>query len=100
MHVQSNRTRTRVHLYCTHSISDLRRAHWLRGRASVSRLREPGFESCFGVKTLGKFFYSTDSGRYMYEQPSRINCWMLPREAEMVSERTGLTGKCKVLERP
>ena len=22
MHVQSNRTRTRVHLYCTHSISD------------------------------------------------------------------------------
>ena len=23
MHVQSNRTRTRVHLYCTHSISEL-----------------------------------------------------------------------------
>ena len=23
MHVQSNRTRTRVHLYCTHSISDV-----------------------------------------------------------------------------
>ena len=31
-----------------------------------------------------------DSGGYVYEQPSRINYiaygWMLPREAEMVSE--------------
>ena len=32
------------------------RAQWLRGIASDSRLREPGFESCAAVlKTLGKF---------------------------------------------
>ena len=27
----------------------IRRAQWPRGRASVSRLREPGFESCAAV---------------------------------------------------
>ena len=65
------------------------RAQWLMGRASDSRLREPGFESCAAVfKTLGTFFtlhcssylscineyLAIDSGGYVYEQPSRINC--------------------------
>ena len=36
------------------------RAQWLRGRASDSRLREPGFESCAaGLKPWARFFYST-----------------------------------------
>ena len=44
-------------LYGTKS---LYRVQWLRGRASDSRLREPGFESYAAVlKTLGKFFHST-----------------------------------------
>ena len=48
----------------------------------------PGSNPGCGVKTLGKFFHSTllqftrclneyltiDSGGYVYEQPSRINC--------------------------
>ena len=64
------------------------RALWLRGRASDSRLREPGFESCAAVlKPWASFFtlyYSSvnciheylviDSGGYVNEQPSRINC--------------------------
>ena len=64
-------------LYC--------RAQWLRGRASDSQLREPGFKSCAAV--LGKFsplhcssslscineYLAIDSGGYAYEQPSRIN---------------------------
>ena len=35
------------------------RAQWLRGRASDSQLREPGFESCAAVLKLGKFFHYT-----------------------------------------
>ena len=83
------------------------RAQWLRGRASDSRTRKPGFESCAAVlKPRASFFtlhcssslsfineyLAIDSGGYVYEQPSRINCrivaygWMLPREADMVSE--------------
>ena len=65
------------------------RVQWLKGRALDSRLREPGFESCAAVlKPWGSFFtlhcssplscineYLTiDSGGYVYEQPSRINC--------------------------
>ena len=65
------------------------RAQWLSGRASDSRLREPGFESCAVVlKAWASFFtphYSSslsclneylaiDSGGYVYKQPSRINC--------------------------
>ena len=75
-------------------------AQWLRGRASDSRLRELGFESCAAVlKPWARFFIlycssslscineylAIDSGGYVYEQSSRIN-WMLHREAEMVSE--------------
>ena len=35
---------------------DLRRAQWLRGRASDSRLRGPGFESCDAVLKPWKVF--------------------------------------------
>ena len=62
---------------------------WLRGRASDSRLREPGFENCAAVlKPWASFvtlqcsgslscineYLAIDSGRYVYEQPLRINC--------------------------
>ena len=64
----------------------------------------PGSNPDSGVKTLGKCFHSTllqftqlnkteylaiDSGGYVYEQPSRINCsvWL------DASQRTGLSGK-------
>ena len=80
-----------------HNMKDVRfqnktlhfRAQWLRGRASDSRLREPGFESCAAVlKPWASFFtlhcssslsciheyLAIDSGGYVYEQPSRINC--------------------------
>ena len=65
------------------------RVQWLSGRASDSRLREPGFESCAVVlKPLACFFTQScsssiscmneylaiDSGGYVYEQPSHINC--------------------------
>ena len=59
------------------------RGQWLRGRASDSRLREPGFESCAVVlKPWANFFtlhcssslscineyLAIDSGGYVYEQ--------------------------------
>ena len=62
---------------------------WLRGRASDSRLRGPGFESCASVlKPWASFFtlhcssslscinenLAIDTGGYVYEQPSCINC--------------------------
>ena len=65
------------------------RAQWLRGRASDCRLREPGFESCAAVlKPWASLFtlhcssslscindYRTiNSGGYVYERSSRINC--------------------------
>ena len=65
------------------------RVQWLRGRASDSRLREPGFESCAVVlKPWASFVtlhcsssvscinecLAIDSGGYVYEQPSRIYC--------------------------
>ena len=65
------------------------RAQWLRGRTSDSRLREPRFESCAAVlKPWASFFtlhcssslsyineyLAINSGGYVYEQPSRINC--------------------------
>ena len=61
---------------------------WLRVRASDSRLRGPGFESCAAVlKPWASCFHSTlpsslscineylaiDSGGYVYEQSARIN---------------------------
>ena len=60
-----------------------RRAQWLRGRPSDSRLREPGFESCAAVLiSWARFFthcssllscineyLAIDSGDYVYEQP-------------------------------
>ena len=66
-------------------------AQWLSGRASDSRLREPGFESCAAVlKPWASFFtlhcssslscvneyLAIDSGGYVYEQSSRIHCSM------------------------
>ena len=80
------------------------RAQWLRGRASDSRLQEPGFEPCTAVlKPWASFFtlqcssslsyineyLAIDSGGYVYEQLGALIVaygWMLPREAEMVSE--------------
>ena len=81
------------------------RLQWLMGRASDSRLRGPGFESCAAVlKPWASFFtlhsssshsciteyLDIDSGRYVYEQPSCALSvaygWMLPREVEMVSD--------------
>ena len=60
------------------------------GRASDSRLREPGFEFCAAVlKPWASFYLAIDNGGYVYEQTSCIIVaygWMLPREAEMVSE--------------
>ena len=65
------------------------REQWLRGRAFDSRLREPAFESCAAVlKPWASFFtlhnasslsyineyLVIDSGGYVYQQPSRINC--------------------------
>ena len=65
------------------------RAQWLRGRVSDCRLREPRFESCAAVlKSWASFFtlhcssslscineyLAIDSGGYVYEHPSRINC--------------------------
>ena len=67
----------------------LSRVLWLRGRASDSRLREPGFKPCVTMlKPWASFFtlhcYSSlscinkylaiDSGGDVYKQPSCINC--------------------------
>ena len=74
-------------------------APWLRCRASESRV---GILCC-GVKNVDKCFtlhcssslscineyLAIDIIGYVYEQLSRINCstgWMIPREAEMVTE--------------
>ena len=66
-----------------------RRLQRLRGTASDSRLREPGFESCAAVLKPWESFFTLhcssslscineylaiDSGGYVYKQPSRINC--------------------------
>ena len=75
---------------CTHMHTCyFHRAPWLRGRASDSRLREPVFGSCAAVlKPWASVFtlhcssslscineyLAIDSGGYVYEQPSRINC--------------------------
>ena len=81
-------------------------------RASDFQLREPGFKSCAAVlKPWTSFFtlhcssslscineyLAIDSGGYVYEQSSCINCsiWLdVPREVEMVFDWTGLPGKC------
>ena len=62
---------------------------WLRGRAPDSRIREPGFESCVAMLKHWTSFFTLhcsgslgcineclgiDSGGYVYEQPSCINC--------------------------
>ena len=72
----------------TRESHDHSRAPWLRGRASDSRLRGLGFESCAAVlKPWASFFTlhcssslscineyrAIDSGGYVYE-PLRINC--------------------------
>ena len=86
------------------------RAQWLRGRSLDFRPREPGFVSCaallkpwaiiFTLYCSSSLSYineylAIDSRGYVYEQPWRINCsiWLDAREAEMVSEWTGLSGK-------
>ena len=82
------------------------RAQWLRGRASDSRLREPGFKPCdtvlkpwAGFFTLHcssslsciKEFLAMDSGGCVYVCMSSLHAlivaygWVLPREASMVS---------------
>ena len=67
----------------------LSRAQWPRVRVLDSQLRGPGFESCAAVLKLGasvftlhcssllsciKEYLAIDSGGYVYEQPSQINC--------------------------
>ena len=71
----------------------VRRPQWLRGTASHSRLRGPGFESCAAVLKPWASLFTThcssslscineylaiDRGGYVYEQPLHINCsmWM------------------------
>ena len=79
------------------------RAQWLSGRASDSRLREPGFESCAAVLNLWanaptlhcssslsciNECLAIDSGGYVYEQTLLINfsTWLDAfTEVEMVS---------------
>ena len=82
-------------------------AQWHRGRASDSRLREPGFEYCAAVfKPWASFFTLHCSSSLSWINESLVDMctrslrtlvvaygWMLPREAEMVSEWTGLSGK-------
>ena len=83
-----------VLLFCcrtrgTRRTTGICRAQWLMGRASDSRLREPGFESCAAVlKPWTSVFtlhcssslscineyLAKDNGGYMYEQLSRIYC--------------------------
>ena len=75
-------------MYCDYT-NHTSRAQWLRGRASDSRLRIPGYESCAAVlKPWASFFtlhcsgslscinenLAIDSGEYVYEQLSRITC--------------------------
>ena len=65
------------------------RPQWLRSRASDFRLRRPDFESCAMVLNpwvifftlhcsrllrCNKEYLTIDSGGYVYEQSSRINC--------------------------
>ena len=65
------------------------RVQWLGGSVTDSHLRAPGFESCAAVlKPWASFFtlqfssalssineyLAIDSGGYVYEQPSCINC--------------------------
>ena len=81
------------------------RAQWLRGRALDFPLSGPGLEFCAAVikpwascsSSLSCIHecLATDSGGYVNEQGSRINCsiWIFPREVEMVSDKTGLSGK-------
>ena len=90
-------------------------AQWLRGRTSNSRLRGPGFASsaavlkpwvsiftlhCSSSPGCIKVYLAIDSGGYVYEHPSCINCstWLdASREVEMVSDWTVLSRKCKAL---
>ena len=72
----------------SHNIVFICRVQWLRGRAIDSTKRTWVRILCDCVITLGKFVHSTllqllscineylaiDSGGYVYEQPSRINC--------------------------
>ena len=105
-----------MHLYTKEVITIyMSRAQWLRNRASDSRLREPGFESCAAVlKSWARFFtlhcssslscineyLATDNGGYVYEQPLRINCsiWLdgVCRDAVWVN-RSVREVKCKAL---
>ena len=80
------------------------RAQWIRGRASDSRLRGPGFESCAAVlKPWASCFHSTlfqftqlytrvPGYRQWWIYTSRHRAliaacgWMLPREVETVSD--------------
>ena len=83
------------------------RAQWLRGRASDSRLKGPGFESCSAVlKPLAIFVYCSSSLGCINEYLATDKWWInshrtyiaahgcfLPREVEMVYDLTGLPGK-------
>ena len=72
-------------LSATISTTLITKSRWLRGRASHCRLRGPGFKSCAAlgmtvftlhcsssVKFMNEYL-AIDIGRYLYENPSRIN---------------------------
>ena len=93
------------------------RAHWLRGTASGSQLRRPRLESYAAVlKPWASFFtlhcssslscineyLATDSGGYVYEQATRINCSIWLDASQRNWDGVWLNGsarevKCKVL---
>ena len=62
------------------------KAQWLRGRATDSRLRVPGFESCapaslfclhcISLLSCIQEYMDIESGGYVYDYPSCINCYM------------------------
>ena len=72
----------RLCLWCNDELEPLSRAKWHKGRASDSRLREPGFESCAAVlKPWASFFtlHCSSSLSYINEylavdSLSHINC--------------------------
>ena len=87
------------------------RAQWLRGRASDSRLRGPGFESCAAVLKHRAIVFilhcssslscineylAIDTGGYLCTNSLRAliaACWRRPREVEMMSDGIGQPGK-------
>ena len=71
---RQQRLTQRVQCRCQALVHYQSRAQWLRGRASDSRLREPGFESCAAVLKPWASFFS------LYIAPGhsavQMNTWL------------------------